>query len=180
VTGGSSGRLWCWLIERLASTPNRDAMMGDLIEQSRRGRSAMSWARQASAIIFVSLAREMIGHRWLVASALLVGCTTAAVTGNVARLSPDVATVVAVCVVFRVYRPIRVSALLALLVFVSSMHLAAVSFVVMSLLEHFGGLEFLIRQGLRQFSLPVLFGAVLLALATRQRPVEPSVSPAAV
>lgn len=112
MTGGSNGRLWCWLIERLVSTPNRDAMMGDLIEQSRHGRSAMSWARQASAIIFVSLAREMVGHRWLIASALLLGSGTAAVTGNVARLSPDVATVVAVWVVFRVYRPIRVSALL--------------------------------------------------------------------
>jgi hypothetical protein len=180
VTGGSSGRLWCWLIERLASTPDRDAMIGDLLEQSRRDHSAVSWARQASAIIFVSLAREIVGHRWLVASALLVGCATAAVTGNAARLSPDVTTVVAVWVVFRVYRQIRVSALLALLVFVSSMHLATVSVVVISVLEHFGGLEFLIRQGLRQLSLPVLLGAVLLALVIRQRPVKPSVSLAAV
>jgi hypothetical protein len=177
VTRGSSGRLWCWLIERLAFTPHRDAMMGDLIEQSRRGRSAMWWARQASAIIVGSLAREIVGHRWLVASALLLGFATAAVTGNVAQFSPDMVTVVAVWVVFRVYRPIRVSALLALVVFVSSMHVAAVSFVVMSVLGHFGGLEFLVRQGLRHFSLPVLFVAALLALATRQRPNESSASP---
>src|SRR5262249_17586560 len=51
VTGRSSGRLWCWLIERLVSTPHRDAMIGDLIEQSRRSRSETWWARQACAII---------------------------------------------------------------------------------------------------------------------------------
>jgi hypothetical protein len=133
----------------------------------------MWWARQASAIIFGGLAREIVGHRWLVASAILLGFATAAVTGDVARFSPDMATVVAVCVVFRVYRPIRVSALLALVMFVSSMHLTAVSVVVMSVLEHFGGLEFLIRHGLRHFSLPVLVGATLLALAC-QRPGESS------
>jgi len=180
VTRGSSGRLWCWLIERLASTPHRDAMLGDLIEQSGRGRSTMWWARQASAIIFGSLAREIVGHRWSVLNALLLGFAAAALTGNVARFSPDMATVFAVSLVFRVYRPICVSALLSLVVVVSSMHLPAVSFVVMSVLGHFGGLEFLIRQGMRHFSVPVLFGAALLALAIRQRPDESSASPPAV
>jgi hypothetical protein len=180
VTGRSSGRLWCWLIERLVSTPHRDAMIGDLIEQSRRSRSEMWWARQAGAIILGSLAREIADHRGLVATALLVGCATAALAGNVTRFSPDVATVVAIWVVFRVYRPIRVSALFALVAFISAMRLAAVSFVVMSVLGHFGGLEFLVGEGLRHFSMPVLLGSALLALTARQRPVDPSASPIAV
>jgi len=179
VTGGSSGHLWCWLIERLVSTPHRDAMIGDLIEQSRRSRSEMWWARQACAIILDSLAREIAGHRGLVATALLVGCATAALAGNVTRFSPDVATVVAVWVVFRVYRPIRVSAVFALVAFVSATRLAAVSFVVMSVLGHFGGLEFLVREGLRHFSMPALLGAALLGFATRQQPVDRFASPIA-
>jgi DNA-binding PadR family transcriptional regulator len=182
MTRGSSGRLWCWLIERLAVAPHRDAMIGDLIEQSRRGRSTTWWARQASAIIIGSLAREIVRRPGFVGGALLLGFATAAVTGNVARFSPDMATVFAVGVVFLVCRPIRVPALVTLALFVSSMHLAAVSFVVMSLLGHFGGLEFLIREGLRHFSLPVLLGATLLALAlaARQPPDESPASPPAV
>jgi hypothetical protein len=172
MTGRSSGRLWCWLIERLVSTPHRDAMIGDLIEQSRRGRSEMWWARQACAIIVGSLAREIAHHRGLAASALLVGCATAALAGNVTRFSPDVATVVAVWVVFRVYRPIRFSALFVLIAFISAMRLTVVSFVVMSVLGHFGGLEFLIREGLRQFSMPALLGAALLGFTTRQQPID--------
>jgi len=174
MTGRSSGRLWCWLIERLASTPYRDAMIGDLIEQSRHGRSSMWWALQASAIILRSLASEIAGHRLLVASALLVACATAAVAGDVARFSPDMASAVAVWIVFLIYRRIRVPALFALVAFTLAMRLAVVSFPVMSVLGHFGGVEFVVRQGLQQFSMPALVVTVLIGLLVRQRPAGAS------
>jgi hypothetical protein len=176
VTAGSRGRFWCWLIERLVSTPDRDAMLGDLIEQAGRGRSAGWWALQASAIILGSLAREIAGHRGLVAAVPVVACATAALAGSVVRFSPDAVTIVAVGVVFRVFRPIRVSALFVLVAFVSATRFGAVSVVVMSILGHAGGLEFLVRQGLSHVSMPVLVGAVLVALAARQRPLDPRAS----
>jgi hypothetical protein len=61
-----------WLLKHLGSSPNNDAVLGDLAEEySRKG--AMWYWRQVLKAIPVSAFREARGHKWMAARAVVVG-----------------------------------------------------------------------------------------------------------
>ena len=61
-----------WLLRHLGSSPNNDAVLGDLAEEySRKG--AMWYWRQVLKAIPVSAFREARGHKWMAARAVVVG-----------------------------------------------------------------------------------------------------------
>ena len=61
-----------WLQRHLGSSPNNDAVLGDLAEEySRKG--AMWYWRQVLKAIPVSAFREARGHKWMAARAVVVG-----------------------------------------------------------------------------------------------------------
>ena len=66
-------RLATWLMQRLASGPRRESLLGDLIEQYRHGRSATWYWRQVLTAILVGVARDISAHKLLAARALAIG-----------------------------------------------------------------------------------------------------------
>jgi hypothetical protein len=66
-------RLATWLMQRLASGPRRESLLGDLIEQYHHGRSASWYWRQALTAIVVGVARDIGAHKLLAARALAIG-----------------------------------------------------------------------------------------------------------
>jgi hypothetical protein len=61
-----------WLLKRLGSSPNNDAVLGDLAEEySRKG--AMWYWRQVLKAIPISAFREARGHKWMAARAVATG-----------------------------------------------------------------------------------------------------------
>ena len=66
-------RVATWLLERLAPRPHRESLVGDLIEQFDRGRSAMWYRRQALLAILMGCASEIRSHKLLAIRALAVG-----------------------------------------------------------------------------------------------------------
>ena len=61
------------MLKRFGSGPNNDAVLGDLAEQYLQKASAMWYWRQAMKAIPVSFFREIQGHKWIAARALLTG-----------------------------------------------------------------------------------------------------------
>ena len=64
------------LLERLAS--NRTAVIGDLIEQYRQGRSTSWYWRQVILSIAVTAAKDIGGHKWGAVRSVVTGWTTLA------------------------------------------------------------------------------------------------------
>ncbi len=62
-----------WLLQHFGSGPNNDAVLGDLAEQYLQKNSAMWYWRQAMKASPVSLVKEIQGHKWIAARALLIG-----------------------------------------------------------------------------------------------------------
>jgi hypothetical protein len=62
-----------WLLKRLNSTPNNDALIGDLVEQYLQGRSRLWYWKQAFLAIVVSLEREISKHPVLTLRAVASG-----------------------------------------------------------------------------------------------------------
>jgi hypothetical protein len=52
-------RLATWLLQHLASSPRRESLVGDLIEQYRNGRSATWYWRQVLTAILVGATRDV-------------------------------------------------------------------------------------------------------------------------
>ena len=65
-------RLATWLLDRLASGPNRESLSGDLAEQYRRGRSAAWYWRQALTALVLSAVRDMRDHRLIAVRAVVM------------------------------------------------------------------------------------------------------------
>jgi hypothetical protein len=60
-----------WLLRNLGSSPNNEAVLGDLAEEfSRKG--AMWYWRQSLRAVPVSALREVRGHKWLAVRAVVV------------------------------------------------------------------------------------------------------------
>ena len=57
-----------WLLERWASGPQRESLVGDMLEQYRRGRSATWYWRQTVSAIVTSFAAGSWQHKWLAVS----------------------------------------------------------------------------------------------------------------
>jgi hypothetical protein len=66
-------RVASWLLRHFGSSPNNDAVIGDLNERYRNGRPYLWYWRQTIATIVTSFFREISSHRLLAIRALLVG-----------------------------------------------------------------------------------------------------------
>jgi hypothetical protein len=63
------------MLKHFASGPDNDTLLGDLAEQYQRNGSSMWYWRQALKAIPVSFFKEIRGHKWIAARALLTGWT---------------------------------------------------------------------------------------------------------
>ena len=66
-------RIATLLLKRTLSTPNRDSLIGDLVERHRGGRSSLWYWRQTLLAICVDFVREVRDHKLLVIRATSVG-----------------------------------------------------------------------------------------------------------
>jgi hypothetical protein len=62
-----------WLLQHFGSSPNNDAVIGDLNERYRRGRSGVWYWRQVLLAIVVSVFKEVWNHKILTLRAIVVG-----------------------------------------------------------------------------------------------------------
>ena len=73
MTDQQPPRVATWLAQRLVSGPRRESLLGDLIEQYRRGRSGRWYWRQVLIAIVVGTAHDLADHKWLALRALTIG-----------------------------------------------------------------------------------------------------------
>jgi hypothetical protein len=66
-------RLSTWLLERFVGGPRRESLLGDLIEQYPRRRSAAWYWRQVVTAIVTSVATDISAHKLLAVRAVAVG-----------------------------------------------------------------------------------------------------------
>src|SRR4051812_18562581 len=66
-------RIATWLLKRLASGPERESLIGDLIEQYQRGRSSVWYWRQVLIAIVAGATRDVRDHKVLALRALAIG-----------------------------------------------------------------------------------------------------------
>jgi hypothetical protein len=64
-----------WLLKHFGCSPNNAALIGDLDERYRRGRSDLWYWRQAIQAIAMSFFKEVWTHKLLIATAILYGWT---------------------------------------------------------------------------------------------------------
>ncbi len=62
-----------WLLERWASGPQRESLIGDILEQYQRGRSSTWYWRQTISAIAASLTAEVWQHKFLAVSVVALG-----------------------------------------------------------------------------------------------------------
>ena len=62
-----------WLLRHFGCSPHNAAVIGDLDERYRRGRSPIWYWRQAAAAIVVSFFQEVRSHKLLTVRAIVVG-----------------------------------------------------------------------------------------------------------
>jgi hypothetical protein len=68
-------RIARWLLKHFGSSPNNDAIIGDIAEQYSQGHSRAWYWRQVCVAIVMGLVNECRGHKWITARALLIGWT---------------------------------------------------------------------------------------------------------
>ena len=68
MSSSNPPRVAHWLLERCASGPQRESLIGDMLEQYQRGRSATWYWRQTISAIAVSFAAEIWQHKLLAVS----------------------------------------------------------------------------------------------------------------
>ena len=66
-------RVATWLAERFLTSPRRESLIGDLVEQYREGRSATWYWSQVLRAIVVSITEELAAHKLLALRAVAVG-----------------------------------------------------------------------------------------------------------
>ena len=66
-------RVATWLAERFLTSPRRESLIGDLVEQYREGRSATWYWGQVLRAIVVSITEELAAHKLLALRAVAVG-----------------------------------------------------------------------------------------------------------
>jgi hypothetical protein len=69
-------RVATWLAERFLTSPRRESLIGDLVEQYREGRSATWYWGQVFRAIVVSMTEELAAHKLLALRAVAVGMVT--------------------------------------------------------------------------------------------------------
>ena len=69
-------RVATWLAERFLTSPRRESLIGDLVEQYREGRPATWYCGQILRAIVVSITEELSAHKLLALRAVAVGMAT--------------------------------------------------------------------------------------------------------
>ena len=73
MNGNQPPRVATWLLRHFGSSPNSEAIVGDLDERYASGRSRLWYWRQALQAIVTGFCREVWGHKLLAIRALLLG-----------------------------------------------------------------------------------------------------------
>jgi hypothetical protein len=68
VNKSNPPRVAHWLLERCTSGSQRESLIGDMLEQHQRGRSATWYWRQTITAIAFSFAADVWQHKWLAVS----------------------------------------------------------------------------------------------------------------
>jgi len=71
MTTSQPPRLATWLLQRWSSGPQRESLVGDLIEQYQRGRSSAWYWRQVLMTVVVGAARDIRDYKWLAVRLIL-------------------------------------------------------------------------------------------------------------
>ena len=66
-------RIATWMLKHFGSGANKDAVLGDLAEQYQQKEDGMWYWRQVLKAIPISFFKEIWGHKWIAARALLIG-----------------------------------------------------------------------------------------------------------
>jgi hypothetical protein len=141
-----------WLLTKLIGGPNREALLGDLVEQHASGKSRAWFWRETLAAICASVLAEARGHYGAVSAiAFFVGFTTAAALGTVKTLpglGPFDASLAAFGAGWVVSRVGGFTSALAFASFVGVRELPALYERIMQVLDHFGGLWLITYHGM--------------------------------
>jgi hypothetical protein len=165
-----------WLLTKLIGGPNREALLGDLIEQHASGKSRAWFFRETLAAICVSVLAEARAHYGVVSAiAFFVGFTTAAALGTVKTL-PGLALFDASLAAFGagwvVSRVGGFTSALAFAAFVGVRELPALYERIMQVFDHFGGLWLVTHHGMAAVpaSWPWAFACIVVGAACGARP----------
>jgi hypothetical protein len=73
MTTNQPPRIATWLLRRFGSSPNNDALIGDLNERYRQGRARLWYWSQVIGAIISSAFAEVSSHKFMAARAVLLG-----------------------------------------------------------------------------------------------------------
>jgi hypothetical protein len=171
-----------WLLKRLLSGPNRESLIGDLVERHGHGQSGAWFWRQVVGAIVSAMVAEIRAHYVAISLvAFFVGFGAAAILGTI-KLVPElglldelVVGLGAGWVVCRIGGPATVF-VFALLVL--SMDVTAIYSPVMSALDHFRGLWVIAHYGVAALPSSIILAEISLLggalFAARPLPREQS------
>lgn len=75
MTRPAPPRLASWLLERFAFGPQRESLVGDIVEQYQQGRSSMWYQRQTLAAVFIGSVTRVRAHPLRALRALVLAVT---------------------------------------------------------------------------------------------------------
>jgi len=187
VTAPRSRRVAGWLLERFLSGPERDAVIGDILERHARGRSERwLWIETLTAIAMTT-AREIRAHVILIpVAAFFLGYGAAALLG-IMKLLPGPAVLnqmlTAAAAGWVVGRLGRLPALVTFAGIVLLSTLPSTHRPVFNFLDHFGGAWLIATYALRALPPSIVVAQMCIAVggfwAICQRPPAPSAPGAA-
>jgi hypothetical protein len=141
-----------WLLKRLLTGPNREALLGDLVEQRAGGRSTAWFWKETLIAIGTATAAEVRSHYWAVSAiAFFVGFASAAALGTI-KTAPGLELFDAALAAFGagwlVCRFGGPASALAFAAFVAVREVAPLYAAAMGFLDHFGGAWFITHHGM--------------------------------
>ncbi len=182
MTDPRSRRVAAWLLDRCLSGPERDAVIGDILERDARGRSASWLWLETLTAVGMSTAREIRAHVILLpAAAFFVGFGAAAVLGTV-KLLPGPALLdqmlAAVGAGWIVGRLGRLPTLVTFAGIVLLTNLPSTREAVFAFLDHFRGAWLLATSAVKSLPSSIVVGQTCIAVggfcAICQRAPTPS------
>ena len=75
MTRPAPPRLASWVLERFAFGPQRESLVGDIVEQYQQGRSSMWYQRQTLAAVFIGSVTRVRAHPRRALRALVLAAT---------------------------------------------------------------------------------------------------------
>lgn len=153
-----------WLLKKLVTGPNREALLGDLLEQRAAGKSSAWFWKETLIAVGATIAAEFRAHYWATSAiAFFVGFASAAALGTV-KTAPGLALFDASFAAFGagwlVGRVGGMPSALAFAALVGVREAPVLYAAMMGFLDHFGGAWFIAHHGMN--ALP---GSWLLAVA---------------